>query len=134
MDYMKRGFCTRCNTIRNVKKTSSSKVITDPDGDRRVKQTRLYHCAFCKSFVHRENGNNRAIIKTGDRFTPRAKTIWRTIPGDVQLKIIKTVWCTRCRRMTGITYISARIDTGMLILTGKCSRCGGDVARVIEND
>jgi hypothetical protein len=36
--------------------------------------------------------------------------------------------------MTGITNITARVVSGMLVLTGKCSRCSGDVARVIEND
>jgi hypothetical protein len=36
--------------------------------------------------------------------------------------------------MTGITGITARVDTGMLVLTGQCSRCGGGVARVVENE
>jgi hypothetical protein len=36
--------------------------------------------------------------------------------------------------MTGIANITAKVDSGMLVLMGKCSRCGGDVARVIENE
>jgi len=47
--------------------------------------------------------------------------------------ILNSVWCTRCRNMTRITKITAKVDSGMLVLTGKCTRCGGDVARVIED-
>jgi hypothetical protein len=36
--------------------------------------------------------------------------------------------------MSGITHITAKVDAGLLVLIGKCSRCGGDVARVREND
>jgi hypothetical protein len=74
--------------------TASSKVMTDPDGKRNVIQTNLVHCEICKSFVRREKYNRGGILNTGDRFTPRAKNIWRAIPGDTQLKILNTVWCT----------------------------------------
>ena len=131
---MKTEFCTRCNTKRDVKMTSSSKVITDPDGERKVIRTNLFHCETCKSFVRRENCRRGRILKTEDTFTPKAKNIWRAIPGEAQLKILNTVWCTQCRNMTGITNITARVDSGMLVLTGKCIRCSGDVARVIENE
>lgn len=113
---------------------SSSKVITDPHGEREVIRTSLFHCETCNSFVRRENCNGGGILKTEDTFTPRAKNIWRTIPGDTQLKILNTVWCTRCRNLSGITNITAKVDSGMLVLIGKCSRCGGDVARVRENE
>ena len=134
LDKMKKEFCTRCNTKREVRMTPSSKVITDPDGDRQVIQTNLFHCETCKSFVRREKHNRGGILKTEDRFTPRAKNIWRAIPGDTQLKILNTVWCIRCQGMSGITHITARVDSGILVLIGKCGRCGGEVARVREND
>ena len=131
---MKREFCTRCNTKREVKVTASSKVITDPDGLRNVIRTNSFHCETCKSFVRREKHNRGGILKTGASFTPRANNIWRAIPGDTQLKILNTVWCTRCRGMSGITHITARVAAGLLVLIGKCSRCGNDVARVRENE
>ena len=134
LDIMKKEFCTRCNTKRDVKMTSSSKVITDPDGKREVIQNNLFHCEICKSFVRREKHNRGGILKTTDTFTPRANNIWRAIPGDAQFMILNTVWCTRCRGMSGITHITARVDSGLLVLMGKCSRCGGDVARVRENE
>ncbi len=134
IDSMKTEFCTRCNTLRVVKMTSSTNVITDPVGERKVIRTHLVHCQICKSFIRRQNCIRGRILKTEDTFTPRARNIWRVIPGDAQLKILNTVWCTQCRNMTGITNITARVVSGMLVLTGKCSRCSGDVARVIEND
>jgi hypothetical protein len=109
-------------------------VITDPDGQRMVIRTNLFHCEICNSFVRRENRSKAGLLNTGDTFTPRAKNIWRAIPGDAQLKILNTVWCTQCRNMTGIISITAKIDTGMLVLTGQCCRCGGDVARVVANE
>ena len=134
LDIMKKEFCTRCNTKREVKMTSVSKVITAPDGKRKVIRSDLFHCEICKSFIRREKHCRGGILETGESFTPKAKNIWRAIPGDAQLKILNTVWCTRCRGMSGITHITAKVDTGLLVLMGKCSRCGGDVARVREND
>jgi len=134
LDKMKKEFCTRCNTKTGVKVTRGSKVVTEPDGQRTVIQTDLFHCGICKSFVRREKHNSGGMLQPGDTFTPRAKNIWRAIPGDTQLKILNTVWCTRCRGMSGITHITARVDSTMLVLIGKCCRCGGDVARVVENE
>jgi len=131
---MKREFCILCNTKREVKMTRCSKVITAPDGKRKVIRTDLYHCDVCKSFVRRQDHGCAGTLINGDSFTPRAKTIWRALPGDTQLSILNTVWCTRCAGMSGITDITARVDSGMLVLLGKCSRCGGDVARIREND
>jgi hypothetical protein len=36
--------------------------------------------------------------------------------------------------MSGITNITARVDSGLLVLMGQCRRCGGDVARVVINE
>jgi len=130
---MKREFCTRCNTVRDVKMTSSTMVNTDCAGERLVIHTHLFHCKICKSFVRREDGDKEALLKTEDNFSPRARNIWRAIPADAQLKILSTVWCTRCKNMITIYGISARVGSGMLVLRGSCSRCGADVARVVEN-
>ena len=130
----KREFCTLCNTKREVKMTQGSKVITAPDGKRKVIRADLYHCDVCKRFVRREEHGSAGILITGDTFTPRAKNIWLAIPGETQLNILSTVWCTRCGRMSGITDITARVYSGMLVLMGKCSRCGGRVARIRDND
>ena len=131
---MKREFCIRCNTIRDVKVSSSSKVITNAAGERRIIRSNFFHCDMCKSFVRREEHDKGGILNPGAVFTPRAKNIWRAIPADSQYKILNSVWCTYCRNISGISSITAKVDTGVLVLTGKCSRCGSDVARVVDND
>ena len=131
---MKIEFCTRCNTKRNVTLISSSSVMTAPNGDRRIMQTDLYTCELCRSFVRRENRNRGALLEADENFTPQAKNIWRAVPGDIQLKILNTVWCIRCRNMTAISNISGKVNSGMLVLRGECTRCGDKVARVIENE
>jgi hypothetical protein len=67
-------------------------------------------------------------------FTPKAKKIWEAIPGDIQFKILNNVWCFHCRKGSSIGNLTGKIDSGMLVLRGTCTKCGGDVARVIENE
>jgi len=133
MDSMKREFCKKCNTIRDVNMTSSTIVDTDCAAERLVIRTHLFHCKICKSFVRREDCDKEALLRAEDNFSPRARNIWRSIPADKQLKILRTVWCTRCRNMSQITTIKANVCAGMLVLRGNCNRCGADAARVVEN-
>jgi hypothetical protein len=67
-------------------------------------------------------------------FTPKAKRIWESIPRDIRLKILNNVWCVQCKDMTGIGNLTGKVEKGMLVLRGVCTRCGGEVARVIENE
>jgi len=66
--------------------------------------------------------------------TPQAQKIWDAIPGDFQMKILNSVWCRTCSDTTGIGSVSGKVEKGMLILKGICTRCGNPVARVIENE
>jgi len=66
--------------------------------------------------------------------TPQARMIWDNIPGDIQIKILNNVWCSTCSDTTGIGSVSGKVEKGMLILKGICTRCGNPVARVIENE
>ena len=72
--------------------------------------------------------------KLGEKLTPKAKKIWQAIPADIRLKILNNVWCVQCKQTTGIGKISGKVESGMLVLRGVCTRCGGEVARVIENE
>ena len=65
---------------------------------------------------------------------PQAKKIWESIPGNIRLKLLNNVWCTQCGDMTGIGNVCGKVESGMLVLRGVCTRCGGEVARVIENE
>jgi len=71
---------------------------------------------------------------TDGSFTPKAKKIWEAIPGIIQFKILNNVWCVQCRKESSIGNLSGKIESGMLVLHGTCTKCGGDVARVIENE
>ncbi len=73
--------------------------------------------------------------KAMDEFslTPQAQEIWDAIPGDFQMKLLNNVWCRTCSDTTGIGSVSGKVEKGMLILKGICTRCGNPVARVIEN-
>ena len=66
--------------------------------------------------------------------TPPAKKIWESIPGSIRLKLLNNVWCTQCGEITAIGNVCGKVESGMLVLTGVCTRCGGEVARVIENE
>jgi hypothetical protein len=66
--------------------------------------------------------------------TPQAQKIWDTIPGDFQMKILNNVWCRTCSDVTGIGSVSGKVEKGMLILRGICTRCQNPVTRAIENE
>jgi len=66
--------------------------------------------------------------------TPQARRVWGTVSGDLQLKILNNVWCVGCRKTTGIGNVGGKIERGMLVLRGVCTRCGGEAARVIEKE
>ncbi|MBW2608241.1 MAG: ORF6N domain-containing protein [Deltaproteobacteria bacterium] len=66
--------------------------------------------------------------------TPQAKKIWESIPGVFQMKLLNNVWCRTCSDTTDIGSVSGRVEKGVLILKGICTRCGNPVARVIENE
>jgi hypothetical protein len=72
--------------------------------------------------------------KLEEKLTPKAKKIWQAIPADIRIKILNNVWCVKCKEMIGIGKASGKIESGMLVLRGICTRCGGEVARVIENE
>ncbi|MBW1644334.1 MAG: hypothetical protein JRJ76_16000, partial [Deltaproteobacteria bacterium] len=59
--------------------------------------------------------------------TPQAFRIWINIPGDFQMKLLNNVWCRTCSDITGIGSVSGKIEKGVLILRGICTRCGNPV-------
>ena len=65
--------------------------------------------------------------------TPQAFRIWINIPGDIQIKILNNIWCITCSDITSIRSVRGKVQKGMLILKGICTRCGNSVTRAIEN-
>jgi len=57
---MKNEFCPRCNALRNMVTTASTKVVSGPDGRKKLIQTNLFHCDTCNSFVQSEDTGRKA--------------------------------------------------------------------------
>jgi hypothetical protein len=85
-----------------------------------------------KAYVKSEKKKKKPPVNGS--FTPKAKKIWETIAGDIQFKILNNVWCVHCRKESSIGNLTGKIESGMLVLRGTCTKCGGEVARVIENE
>lgn len=85
----------------------------------------------------KQNCYGKAAAGSSDSLdlTPKARAIWDAIPGNIRVKLLNNVWCGTCRKTTGIgCNVNGKVSKGMLVLHGRCTRCGGGVARVIENE
>ena len=61
--------------------------------------------------------------------TPKEK--WDNIEKENQNKLLNNVWCNNCKCTKMVEYKVYGNKYG-IILRGKCSKCNGRVARVIE--
>ena len=76
--------------------------------------------------------SGKAPAAEGLSMTPQARRRWEAIAGDVRMQLLNNVWCVGCRNTTGIGEVSGKIEKGLLVLRGVCTKCGGKVARVVE--
>ena len=75
-------------------------------------------------------GDGEPIPEPG--FSDPARRLWEGIDPSIRFRILNNVWCNRCRRSSSIQLLDARVKRGDLLLTGLCTVCGGNVARVVE--
>ena len=99
--------------------------------DKKVKKIGFTVKERQKAYVKRAKKNKPSLDGS---FTPKAKKIWEAIAGDIQVKILNNVWCAHCRKGSSIGNLTGKIESGMLVLRGTCTKCGGYVARVIEKE
>jgi hypothetical protein len=64
--------------------------------------------------------------------TPAAQLLWDAIPHHFQEQVLHNVWCPHCSDMTSMTDFTGEVHGRSLVLFGKCVRCHGKVARVLE--
>lgn len=64
--------------------------------------------------------------------TPQAKKFWSNIDPKNKLILLNNVWCVECNKVTSIGNTDMKIVRGDLIIKGVCTRCGGEVCRVVE--
>ncbi len=63
-------------------------------------------------------------------FTPNAKKIWESYTEDVQAWLLNNTWCSHCSEISSMDNVSGKIASDLLMLRGRCTRCGGNVVRV----
>lgn len=64
----------------------------------------------------------------------KAEHRWRKIPKHAQQAILANVWCSSCRKGNPVSDFVLTEDDDLVIIRGKCSACGGEVVRVIEDE
>ena len=57
---------------------------------------------------------------------------WNSIPSDQQQKILENVWCTKCSSVTKVIKPDLEQIDHDLLIKGNCTKCNGEVARLIE--
>lgn len=67
------------------------------------------------------------------KFDKKAMQKFNQIPDDVKSKILSNVYCSSCKDAVKVVDFTATIDGADLLLSGKCERCSGEVARLIED-
>ncbi|MCL2286401.1 MAG: plasmid pRiA4b ORF-3 family protein [Firmicutes bacterium] len=58
---------------------------------------------------------------------------WNKIPHKLQTKILNNVYCVKCK-LTSVKEYTIENAQNDIIISGKCTKCGGNVARVVEMD
>ncbi|BBH22009.1 hypothetical protein Back11_33540 [Paenibacillus baekrokdamisoli] len=59
---------------------------------------------------------------------------WKAIPQSLRDKLVRNVFCGKCKGAVEIVDFNIQQDKNSLILRGKCRICSGPVARVVENE
>lgn len=72
---------------------------------------------------------------TGDPtgFSPRAIAAWDAIPPEIRVRLLNNFWCGVCRTTASVDLRSGSVSRGDLVLRGYCTRCGSEIARLVED-
>jgi hypothetical protein len=65
-------------------------------------------------------------------FSPAAARAWQKIPPAIRVRLLNNFWCSHCLGGTSVDLRSGDVSRGDLILRGHCTKCGGEIARVVE--
>ncbi len=66
------------------------------------------------------------------QLTKEASKFWNALPAHARSEILRNVYCVHCGPGVSIVSPTGMIERGDLVLEGKCSKCGGEVARLVE--
>ncbi len=70
------------------------------------------------------------MISANRRFSPEAGNIWQSYAENIRDWLLNQVWCGYCQKLSSITCYSGKIESGLLVLRGKCVQCDGDMVRI----
>ena len=65
-------------------------------------------------------------------FSTQAGVLWGTIPREARERILKNVFCGKCRGSVEMVGVTGKEENGDVILKGCCATCGQEVVRVVE--
>ena len=65
-------------------------------------------------------------------FSTQAGVLWGTIPREARERILKNVFCGKCRGSVEMVGVTGKEENGDVILKGCCATCGQAVVRVVE--
>ena len=65
-------------------------------------------------------------------FSTQAGVLWGTIAREARERILKNVFCGKCRGSVEMVRFTGEEEKGDLILKGSCATCGQAVVRVVE--
>jgi hypothetical protein len=65
-------------------------------------------------------------------FTNPALRLWNAVEPGIRVRLLNNVFCVECGGNTSMQLLDGRVERGDLVLGGRCVRCGGEVARVVE--
>lgn len=68
----------------------------------------------------------------GFKVTPKAKTLWETVPTELRLKILNNVWCSSCEKAININTEKMSVKKGLLHIEGKCMNCGEPASHIVD--
>ncbi|MCL2865707.1 MAG: hypothetical protein FWE25_09225 [Lachnospiraceae bacterium] len=57
---------------------------------------------------------------------------WNEFPKDFQKQLLDNVFCGKCFVTTIVDYDITLTNDGFVLLKGKCKKCSGNVARVVN--
>ena len=63
-----------------------------------------------------------------------ALALWVSIPEEIRPMLLADVSCIHCGGEVVLSGAKGMMDGSDLVLIGRCSECGGDLARVIESE
>ena len=97
------------------------------------------HYGFTGEFV-RERGDFSGISVSIPEEPPlpegvsslRAERVWRSIPKEMQKRVLQNVWCSACSSSREMADHKLLVQQNMVALEGKCLTCGEQCIRFIE--